>query len=124
MRVFLVSVLTVLVVGFLAASPAQAGQSLVTVDDYVDLDEAEREAYVVGVYDGLMVAETYHKTQELSWLTDCTAHGTSSEELYEIFEAYLPDHLDAALFGVAPAFVFAMADHCDTAPQFMKDLAR
>jgi hypothetical protein len=107
-----------------AATAARAGQALVTVDEYVDLDEAEREAYVVGVYDGLMVAETYHKTQELAWLDDCTAQGTSSEELYEIFEAYLPDHLDAALFGVAPAFVFAMADHCDTAPQFMKDLAR
>jgi hypothetical protein len=113
-----------LVVGLLAASPARAGQPLVTVDDYVDLNEAEREAYVVGVYDGLMVAEQYYKGQELAWLRDCTAHGTSSEELYEIFEAYLPDHLDAALFGVAPAVVYAMADHCANAPQYLRDLAR
>jgi len=103
---------------------AHAGQPLLTLADYQDMADDAREAYVVGIYDGLRVAEQYYKGQDLAWLGDCTAHGTSSEELFEIFEAYLPDHTDTALFGVAPAFVYAMADHCANAPQFMKDLAR
>jgi len=109
---------------WLLTQAAQAGQPLLTLADYQDLDDDGREAFVVGVYDGLKVAEQYYKGQDLAWLGDCTAHGTSSEELFEIFEAYLPDHTDAALFGVAPAFVYAMADHCANAPQYMKDLAQ
>jgi hypothetical protein len=120
MRVLVVCLLTT----FTFAAAAQAGQPIVKLAAYQDLGDDAREAFVVGIYDGLMVAEQYHKTQELAWLTDCTAHGTSSRELFDIFEAYLPDHTDAAAFGVAGAFVFAMADHCDNAPQFMKDLAR
>jgi hypothetical protein len=108
----------------LLTTAAQAGQPLLTLAEYEAMDDDAREAYVVGIFDGLRVAEQYYKGQDLAWLGDCTAHGTSSEELFEIFEAYLPDHTDAALFGVAPAFVYAMADHCANAPQYMKDLAQ
>jgi len=120
MRVLVAALVAVLLI---AASAAWAGQPIVTLADYEDMDDDEREAFVVGVYDGLMVAEQYYKDQDLAWLRDCTAHGTSSDELFEIFDAYLPDHADAAAFGVAPAFIYAMAKHCDNAPQFMKDLA-
>jgi hypothetical protein len=120
MRHFLVCLAATL---FFAAA-ALAGQPIVTLAEYQGMGDDARETYVVGIYDGLMVAEQYHKTQELAWLTDCTAHGTSSRELFDMFEAYLTGHTDAAAFGVAGAFVFAMADHCDNAPQFMKDLAR
>jgi hypothetical protein len=113
-----------LTVAFLFATTAHAGQPILSLAEYEDMDDDEREAFVVGIYDGLMVAEQYYKGQDLAWLGDCTAHGTSSEELFEIFDAYVDDHEDAAAFGVAPAFVLAMAKHCDNAPQFMKDLAR
>ena len=119
MRTFVI----IIVSAFALATAAQAGQPKITVADYMAWDGDEREAYVIGLWDGLMVAETYHETQELAWLTDCGGHGISAEKMTEVFDAHLPNHRDAGAFGVAHAFIYAMADHSANAPQLMKDLA-
>ncbi len=118
MRTFVTTLVAVL-----AATATHAGQPEITAAEYMDWNNDERQAYVIGLWDGLMVAETYHKTQELAWLTDCGAQGVSADEMTQTFDAYLADHRDAAAFGVGHAFVFAMAKSCANAPQHMKDLA-
>ena len=107
-----------------ATTVANAGQPELTLDDYLGYDDDERRAHVMGLWDGLMVAETYHKTQELAWLSDCGAHGVSPDAMTEAFDSYLDDQPDAAAFGTGHAFIYAMARHCDNAPQFIKDLAQ
>ncbi len=106
------------------ATFAHAGQPELALDDYLAYDADQRQAHVMGLWDGLMVAETYHKTQELAWLSDCGAHGVDVDAMTEAFDSYLDDRPDAAAFSTGHAFVYAMARHCDNAPQFLKDLAR
>lgn len=105
------------------AATAHAGQPTLTLTDYMAYDDGQRQAHVMGLWDGFMVAEVYHQTQELAWLTDCGAHGLSTKEMTKAFDAYLAEQPDAAAFGVAYAFVYAMADRCPNAPQNVKDLA-
>lgn len=98
------------------SSPAHAGY--MNGEDYLVLDESERNVYVTGLWDMMehLFESIRHivdddSIRHIDRLMQCTEN-MSSHQLRELFDAYNDDHPEDMFFDVASTFEAALKERC------------